>query len=96
MAGPAAAACSTRWGAHIVHRPARHSEESELGRRLAGLYKGTFFERLLTRFSVPEVRCNRLAHLRGAQKPFSTQPWCPGLVSCLCLYHVMRNQRPCF
>ena len=83
-------------GEHILFIGPPGTAKSELGRRLAGLYKGTFFERLLTRFSVPEVRCISLPHIRGAQKPCSKQLWCPGLVSCLCLYHVMRNQRPCF
>ncbi len=43
-------------GEHILFIGPPGTAKSELGRRLAGLYKGTFFERLLTRFSVPEVR----------------------------------------
>jgi hypothetical protein len=42
-------------GEHILFIGPPGTAKSELGRRLAGLYKGTFFERLLTRFSVPEV-----------------------------------------
>lgn len=43
-------------GEHILFIGPPGTAKSELGRRLARLYKGTFFERLLTRFSVPEVR----------------------------------------
>ena len=42
-------------GEHILFIGPPGTAKSELGRRLSRLYKGTFFERLLTRFSVPEV-----------------------------------------
>ena len=42
-------------GEHILYIGPPGTAKSELGRRLARLYKGSFFERLLTRFSVPEV-----------------------------------------
>lgn len=44
-------------GEHILFIGPPGTAKSELGRRLSRLYKGAFFERLLTRFSVPEV-CN--------------------------------------
>lgn len=43
-------------GEHILFIGPPGTAKSELGRRLSFLYKGRFFERLLTRFSVPEVR----------------------------------------
>ena len=42
-------------GEHILYIGPPGTAKSELGRRLARLYDGSFFERLLTRFSVPEV-----------------------------------------
>ncbi len=42
-------------GEHILFIGPPGTAKSELGRRLSQLYKGNFFERLLTRFSVPEV-----------------------------------------
>lgn len=42
-------------GEHILFIGPPGTAKSELGRRLATLYAGSFFERLLTRFSVPEV-----------------------------------------
>ncbi|KAL6782059.1 hypothetical protein ACKKBF_B10515 [Auxenochlorella protothecoides x Auxenochlorella symbiontica] len=39
---------------HILFIGPPGTAKSELGRRLAQLYRGAFFERLLTRFSVPE------------------------------------------
>ena len=53
-------------GEHILFIGPPGTAKSELGRRLAGLYKGTFFERLLTRFSVPEVRSNVQSSHSGA------------------------------
>ena len=44
-------------GEHILYIGPPGTAKSELGRRLAALYDGSFFERLLTRFSVPEVSC---------------------------------------
>ncbi len=41
-------------GEHILYLGPPGTAKSELGRRLAQLYDGPFFERLLTRFSVPE------------------------------------------
>ncbi|KAK9827021.1 hypothetical protein WJX74_003724 [Apatococcus lobatus] len=41
-------------GEHILYIGPPGTAKSELGRRLAALYEGSFFERLLTRFSVPE------------------------------------------
>ena len=43
-------------GEHILFIGPPGTAKSELGRRLARLSQGRFFERLLTRFSVPEVR----------------------------------------
>lgn len=40
---------------HVLYIGPPGTAKSELGRRLSRLCKGTFFERLLTRFSVPEV-----------------------------------------
>ena len=40
---------------HILYIGPPGTAKSELGRRLSRLCAGTFFERLLTRFSVPEV-----------------------------------------
>ena len=40
---------------HILYIGPPGTAKSELGRRLSRLCKGNFFERLLTRFSVPEV-----------------------------------------
>lgn len=42
-------------GEHILFIGPPGTAKSELGRRLSRLYNGPFFERLLTRFSVPEV-----------------------------------------
>ncbi|PSC72582.1 ATPase associated with various cellular activities AAA_5 [Micractinium conductrix] len=41
-------------GEHILYIGPPGTAKSELGRRLSRLCKGTYFERLLTRFSVPE------------------------------------------
>eukprot|EP00891_Asterochloris_glomerata_P000565 jgi/Astpho2/565/gw1.00013.152.1_t len=41
-------------GEHVLYVGPPGTAKSELGRRLTRLCKGTFFERLLTRFSVPE------------------------------------------
>ncbi|KAK9868735.1 hypothetical protein WJX84_010577 [Apatococcus fuscideae] len=41
-------------GEHILYIGPPGTAKSELGRRLAALYTGSFFERLLTRFTVPE------------------------------------------
>ena len=46
-------------GEHILFIGPPGTAKSELGRRLSQLYQGTFFERLLTRFSVPEVLYRR-------------------------------------
>ncbi len=40
---------------HVLYIGPPGTAKSELGRRLSRLCAGTFFERLLTRFSVPEV-----------------------------------------
>lgn len=40
---------------HVLYIGPPGTAKSELGRRLSRLCKGAFFERLLTRFSVPEV-----------------------------------------
>jgi len=50
-------------GEHILYIGPPGTAKSELGRRLAGLYDGIFFERLLTRFSVPEVGTQHLSHV---------------------------------
>ncbi len=44
-------------GEHILLIGPPGTAKSEVGRRLNQLIDGTYFERLLTRFSVPEVRC---------------------------------------
>lgn len=41
-------------GEHILYLGPPGTAKSELGRRLSRVTKGTYFERLLTRFSVPE------------------------------------------
>ena len=41
---------------HILFIGPPGTAKSEIGRRLSKLLEGTYFERLLTRFSVPEVR----------------------------------------
>ena len=43
-------------GEHILFIGPPGTAKSELGRRLSRLYSGRYFERLLTRFSVPEAR----------------------------------------
>ncbi len=43
-------------GEHILLIGPPGTAKSEIGRRLSKLVSGTYFERLLTRFSVPEVR----------------------------------------
>lgn len=47
---------------HILYIGPPGTAKSELGRRLSRLCKGTFFERLLTRFSVPEVTSHLCLH----------------------------------
>ena len=42
-------------GEHILFIGPPGTAKSEVGRRLNKLISGTYFERLLTRFSVPEV-----------------------------------------
>lgn len=53
-------------GEHIVFLGPPGTAKSELGRRLASLCAGSFFQRLLTRFSVPEVntpdKCSLILH----------------------------------
>ena len=72
-------------GEHILFIGPPGTAKSELGRRLAGLYKGTFFERLLTRFSVPEVRCNSLAHLRTEALKQLTAVFRSGAIHIACI-----------
>lgn len=45
-------------GEHVLFIGPPGTAKSDLGRRLSRLSEGTYFERLLTRFSVPEVRCD--------------------------------------
>lgn len=59
-------------GEHILFIGPPGTAKSELGRRLSRLYHGAFFERLLTRFSVPEVGCRLLLH--SDVHPAITQP----------------------
>ena len=40
---------------HVLFIGPPGTAKSEVGRRLSSLLQGTYFERLLTRFSVPEV-----------------------------------------
>lgn len=47
---------ATMSGEHILLIGPPGTAKSEVGRRLNKLINGTYFERLLTRFSVPEVR----------------------------------------
>ena len=42
---------------HVLYIGPPGTAKSEVGRRLTRLVDGAYFERLLTRFSVPEVRC---------------------------------------
>lgn len=44
---------------HVLYIGPPGTAKSEIGRRLSRLIKGNYFERLLTRFSVPEVRGRR-------------------------------------
>jgi hypothetical protein len=44
-------------GEHILLIGPPGTAKSEVGRRLSRLVDGQYFERLLTRFSVPEVSC---------------------------------------
>lgn len=41
-------------GEHLLLLGPPGTAKSELSRRLAGITRGSYFERLLTRFSVPE------------------------------------------
>ena len=41
---------------HVLFIGPPGTAKSEVGRRLSQLLEGNYFERLLTRFSVPEVR----------------------------------------
>lgn len=43
-------------GEHVLFIGPPGTAKSEVGRRLSALIEGSYFERLLTRFSVPEVR----------------------------------------
>ena len=52
-------------GEHLVLLGPPGTAKSELARRLSGLTSGTYFERLLTRFSVPEELFGPLS-MRGA------------------------------
>ena len=55
-------------GEHILYIGPPGTAKSELGRRRARLYDGSFFERLLTRFSVPEVCSILPANARGCMQ----------------------------
>ena len=83
-------------GEHILFIGPPGTAKSELGRRLAGLYKGTFFERLLTRFSVPEVgleiRCTEI----GVPPVACFAPVCGTdfCVICGCRCLVFRDMQP--
>lgn len=63
-------------GEHVLFIGPPGTAKSELGRRLSQLYDGVFFERLLTRFSVPEVRwilyCGAWAKRAPSVKEFFT------------------------
>ena len=67
-------------GEHVLYVGPPGTAKSELGRRLTRLCKGTFFERLLTRFSVPEVGQAQLA----SQLQYGLTS---GAVSASCLCH---------
>lgn len=67
-------------GEHILFIGPPGTAKSELGRRLARLYDGQFFERLLTRFSVPEVSSLLVHHNSSSKNPFTNQSaWVPTL-----------------
>ena len=55
-------------GEHILFIGPPGTAKSELGRCLASLCTGSFFERLLTRFSVPEVCPRAYMTLPGRQR----------------------------
>lgn len=76
-------------GEHILYIGPPGTAKSELGRRLARLYKGSFFERLLTRFSVPEVASqpvntlnyrSAMGHWQGSRSP---PGWCMHVCRCV-------------
>ena len=54
-------------GEHLLLLGPPGTAKSELSRRLSGVVGGTYFERLLTRFSVPEELFGPLS-MKGAQR----------------------------
>lgn len=50
-------------GEHVLFIGPPGTAKSEVGRRLSALIEGSYFERLLTRFSVPEVGMSLLAQV---------------------------------
>ena len=66
-------------GEHILYLGPPGTAKSELGRRLAQLYDGPFFERLLTRFSVPEELFGPLSMRALEDDRYVRQVWHQGL-----------------
>ncbi len=64
-------------GEHLVLLGPPGTAKSELARRLSGLTSGTYFERLLTRFSVPEELFGPLSMRGVLVRPYASSfpPW---------------------
>ena len=64
-------------GEHLLLLGPPGTAKSELSRRLAGITRGHYFERLLTRFSVPEELFGPLSMRGEASCPaIEAQPRC--------------------
>ena len=61
-------------GEHLLLLGPPGTAKSELARRMARLTGGSYYERLLTRFSVPEELFGPLSMKGGAQDPSSAMP----------------------
>ena len=80
-------------GEHLLLLGPPGTAKSELSRRLAGITRGSYFERLLTRFSVPEELFGPLS-MRGEAMMSTESPmlWLGRhdvleLSSCACVRH---------
>ena len=60
-------------GEHLLLLGPPGTAKSELGRRLSRICQGTYFERLLTRFSVPEARARSRAPLAEPSRLLASQ-----------------------